>query len=149
MGGRWELSGSDWCAWNAVFGPRGDDGLPKPLWDGKTGRSIRTWWSTGRSTTCGCGWRTTGPRSARSCSGKLHIWVGEADDYFLNNAVHLLDDFLQEARPAYRGKITYALGKDHFWRGLTPREMLDEMAAQVEKGKREAENRESRGRETP
>ena len=34
--------GRDWCCWNAVFGPRGADGLPKPLWDGATGQIDRT-----------------------------------------------------------------------------------------------------------
>ena len=46
-GNRWWLSGKDWCAWNAVFGPRGTDGLPKPLWDPKTGaidRSVAEHW---------------------------------------------------------------------------------------------------------
>ena len=28
-GNRWWVSGKDWCAWNAVFGPRGADGLPE------------------------------------------------------------------------------------------------------------------------
>ena len=76
-------------------------------------------------------WATLGPK----LRGKLHVWVGEADDYFLNNAVHLLDDFLSAAHPAFEGKITYGMGKNHFWRGLTPRQMMDEMAAQVEKGR--------------
>ena len=80
-------------------------------------------------------WATLGPK----LRGKLHIWVGEADDYFLNNAVHLLDEFLSEAHPAFEGKITYAMGKNHFWRGLTTRQMLDEMAAQVERGRKEKE----------
>ncbi len=40
-GNRWELSGKDWCRWNATYGPRGDDGLPKPLWDDKTGKIDR------------------------------------------------------------------------------------------------------------
>jgi len=33
------------------------------------------------------------------------------------------------------------MGKNHFWRGLTTRQMLDEMAAQVEKGRKEKEGR--------
>ncbi len=133
-GGRWELSGRDWCAWNAVFGPRGDDGLPKPLWDGKTGaidpNVLDHWKKYDLRLRLEQDWATLGPK----LRGKLHIWVGEADDYFLNNAVHLLDDFLSEAHPAFEGKITYGMGKNHFWRGLTPRQMMDEMAAQVEKG---------------
>src|SRR5205823_12193393 len=46
-GNRWWVSGKDWCAWNATFGPRGDDGLPKPLWHPKTGaidRSVTEFW---------------------------------------------------------------------------------------------------------
>jgi hypothetical protein len=141
LGGRWESSGRDWCAWNAVFGPRGDDGLPKPLWDGKTGAIdpdvVDHWKKYDLRLRMEEDWPTLGPK----LRGKLHIWVGEADDYFLNNALHLLDDFLSDARPAYGGNITYAMGKDHFWRGLTQREMLDEMAAQVEKGKMEKDDR--------
>jgi hypothetical protein len=135
--GRWALSGKDWCAWNAVFGPRGADDLPKPLWDGKTGKIDSTvldhWKKYDLRLRLEQDWATLGPK----LRGKLHIWVGEADDYFLNNAVHLLDDSLTDAHPAFEGKITYAMGKNHFWRGLTTRQMLDEMAAQVEKERKE------------
>ncbi|MFO0824828.1 MAG: hypothetical protein U0792_17205 [Gemmataceae bacterium] len=44
-GGQWELSGRDWASWNAVYGPKGKDGLPVPVWDGKTGainKDVRT-----------------------------------------------------------------------------------------------------------
>ena len=44
-------------------------------------------------------WTELGPK----LKGKLHIWVGEADDFFLNNAVHKLDAFLSHAQPPYRG----------------------------------------------
>ncbi len=139
LGGRWELSGKDWCAWNAVFGPRGDDGLPKPLWDAKTGvidaSVLDHWKKYDLRLRLQEDWATLGPK----LRGKLHIWVGEADDYYLNNAVHLLDAFLSEAQPAYEGKITYAIGKNHYWRGLTPRQMMDAMAARVETGRKEKE----------
>jgi hypothetical protein len=94
-GGRWELGGRDWGSWNAVYGPRGDDGLPKPLWDGKTGKVDRSvlehWKSYDLRLTVERNWRILGPK----LRGKLRIWVGDADDYFLNNAVHLLDTFLR------------------------------------------------------
>ncbi len=68
-GDRWELSGKDWCAWNAVFGPRGADGLPAPA-VGRPDRQDRP--RGGRaleaSTTCGSCWRRTGRRWARSCA---------------------------------------------------------------------------------
>ena len=61
--------------------------------------------------------------------GKLHIWVGDADDYYLNNAVHLLDDFLAKADPPYEGRIVYGPGKGHGWTPQSSREIMSEMAA--------------------
>ena len=138
-GDRWELSGKDWCAWNATYGPRGADGLPKPLWDGKTGKIDRTvlehWKQYDLRLHLEKNWAALAPR----LQGKIHIWVGEADDFFLNNAVHLLDNFLTRATPAYEGKITYGPGKGHGWRGITDEHMFDEMAAAIEKGRKERE----------
>jgi hypothetical protein len=134
-GDRWELGGRDWGSWNAVFGPRGDDGLPRPLWDGKTGKIDRGvlehWKKYDLRLTLEQNWKTLGPK----LRGKLRIWVGDADDYFLNNAVHLLDDFLSKAQPGYEGKITYGPRGGHGYRVLTNRELLDDMAAAIERGK--------------
>jgi hypothetical protein len=134
-GGRWELSGLDWGSWNAVFGPRGADGLPKPLWDGKTGKIDRDvldhWKKYDLRRVLEKDWETLGPK----LRGKLHIWVGDADTYFLNNAVHLLDEFLANAKPAYEGKITFGAGKDHNWTGISDQDMMKEMAEAVAKAK--------------
>ncbi len=132
LGGRWELSGRDWGAWNAVFGPRGDDGLPKPLWNGATGQIDEDVLDHWRRYDLRLRMEQDWVRLRPKLRGKLHIWVGEADDYFLNNAVHMLDGFLSGARPPFEGKITYGMGENHFWRGLTERGLLDEMAARVE-----------------
>jgi hypothetical protein len=140
-GGRWELSGKDWGAWNATFGPRGADGLPRPLWDGVSGKIDRGvlehWKKYDLRLVLQKDWPTLGPK----LRGKLRIWVGEADDYFLNNAVHLLDDFLAKAKPAYGGKITYGPRRGHGWRGLSDNQMMEEMAAAVERGRKEADGR--------
>jgi Putative esterase len=136
-GNRWELSGRDWCCWNAVFGPRGADGLPKPLWDGVTGKmdaSVREHWKKyDLRLVLQNNWPALAPR----LEGKLHIWVGEADDYYLNNAVHLLDDFLSQAKPAAGHRITFRSGQGHSWRGLTEAEMMAEMAEAVARGERQ------------
>jgi hypothetical protein len=127
-GGRWELSGKDWCAWNAVFGPRGADGLPKPLWDGISGKidreALEHWKRYDLRLHLQRYWRALGPK----LRGKLHIYVGEADDYFLNNAVHLLDDFVRSARPEWGGSIRYGPGQGHSWRGLSDRELFLQMS---------------------
>ena len=36
-GDSWAMSGGQWGAWNAAYGPRGADGRPVPLWDPRTG----------------------------------------------------------------------------------------------------------------
>lgn len=135
-GDRWELGGLDWASWNAVFGPRGDDGFPRPLWDGKTGKIDRSvlehWKKYDLRLTLENNWDTLGPK----LRGKLRIWVGDADDYFLNNAVHLLDGFLSKAQPPFEGKITYGPRAGHNYRALTNQQMLLEMAAAVQRGKK-------------
>jgi S-formylglutathione hydrolase FrmB len=132
-GDRWELSGFDWGSWNAAFGPRGGDGLPNPLWDGKTGKIdadvLDHWKKYDLRRVLEKDWETLGPK----LRGKIRIWVGEADDYFLNNAVHLLDDFLQKAKPAYEGKISFAPGKGHSYTSIGEQAMMKEMAAAMAK----------------
>ncbi len=130
-GDSWTRSGKDWGAWNAVFGPRGADGLPVPLWHPKTGKIDRSvldhWRKYDLRLVLEKNWKTLGPK----LRGKLHIWVGEADEYFLNNAVHLLDDFLTKAKPPFEGSIHYGEGKGHDWRGIDEEEMMKQMAARA------------------
>ena len=109
-GDSWTMSGAQWGAWNATYGPRGPDGRPVPLWDPKTGainhEAAVHWKSYDLRLVLERNWPALGPK----LRGKLHVWVGEADDYFLNNAVHRLDAFLSRARPAYEGSIHYGAG---------------------------------------
>src|SRR5439155_5430713 len=84
-GGRWELGGRDWASWNAVYGPKGKDGKPVPVWDGKTGvinkSVVEHWKKYDLKLVIEKNWTTLGPKLA---GGKVHVWVGDADDYFLN-----------------------------------------------------------------
>jgi hypothetical protein len=127
-GGRWELSGKDWGSWNAVFGPRGADGWPKPLWDGRTGQIDRSvvghWQQYDLRLFLEKNW----PALAPKLRGKIRIWVGDADDYFLNNAVHRLDKFLSAAKPAAEHRITFDPGKGHSEGGWSEAQMMKEMA---------------------
>jgi hypothetical protein len=132
----WAMSGQQWGAWNAVYGPRGGDGRPVPLWDPKTGRInrevIEHWKRYDLRMVLEQNWKTLGPK----LRGKIHVWVGEADEYYLNNAVHLLDQFLSKADPPYEGKITYGAGKGHGWDPMTELEMVKEMGAAIERARR-------------
>ena len=131
LGDSYTMSGEQWGAWNAAYGPRGADGRPAPLWDPTTGKINRelvgTWKKYDLRMVLERNWKTLGPK----LRGKLTIWVGEADDYFLNNAVHLLDAFLSKADPPYEGKIIYGPGKGHGWMAFSEREMMDQMAAAI------------------
>ena len=131
-GDSWAMSGGQWGAWNATYGPRGADGRPVPLWDPRTGAinhaAAEHWKAYDLRRVLEENWPVLGPK----LRGKLHIWVGEADDFFLNNAVHQLDEFLSRATPAYEGSITYGPGQGHCWMGISEREMMKQMALRME-----------------
>jgi S-formylglutathione hydrolase FrmB len=130
-GDSWALSGGQWGAWNATYGPRGPDGRPVPLWNPTSGaidhKVAAHWKAYDLRQVLESRWTELGPR----LKGKLHIWVGEADDYFLNNAVHRLDAFVSRARPPYEGSITYGPGQGHGWQGISQRTMMKQMAQRV------------------
>ena len=91
-------SGDQWDIWQAVYSPAGDDGYPKPIWDKLTGeidRSVAEHWREhyDLSHILRRDWaKALGPK----LRGKLHIYVGDMDNYYLNNAVYLVEDFLEE-----------------------------------------------------
>ncbi|MDB5312450.1 MAG: hypothetical protein JWO38_6652 [Gemmataceae bacterium] len=132
-GGRWELSGRDWACWNAVYGPRGKDGRPVPAWDGKTGAIDKTvldhWKKYDLKLVLEQNWAKLGPKLA---GGKVNVWVGESDDYYLNAAVHRLKEAAEKLKdPPFDGKVVIELGKTHDYGGWTREERLNAMAARA------------------
>jgi len=130
-GDSWVMSGGQWAAWNATYGARDANGKPVPLWDPVTGvidhKAALHWKSYDLREILESRWTELGPK----LRGKLHIWVGEADDYFLNNAVHRLDNFLSRAEPAFEGSINYGRGQGHCWMGISRTTMVKQMAARL------------------
>jgi photosystem II stability/assembly factor-like uncharacterized protein len=130
-GDSWTMSGQQWGAWNATYGPRGNDGRPVPLWDPKTGAINKSvvdhWKKYDLRMVLEQNWATLGPK----LRGKIHISVGDADSYYLNGAVHLLDDFFKKASPPADARISYGPGKGHCWNSLSEPELMSEMAAAV------------------
>ena len=112
-------SGGQWDIWQAVYGPVGADGYPKPIWDKATGRidrSVAEYWREhfDLGYILRRDWKTLGPK----LEGKLHIYVGEADNYYLNNAVYLVEDFLKSTKdPFYGGEVDYEPRAEHCWNG--------------------------------
>jgi hypothetical protein len=74
-------------------------------------------------------WATLGPRVA----DKINVYVGDADSYYLNMGVHLLEDFLKTTtEPRWAGEIVFQPMAPHCWGPGLP-ELLPKMAAQVER----------------
>jgi hypothetical protein len=105
--------------WQAVFGPAGEDGYPKPIWDPVTGvidHGVAAFWRDHYDLRfiLERDWQTLGPKLV----GKLHITVGTRDNNYLDNAVRLLDDFLKNTNnPYYAGDIEYGPDQPHCFTG--------------------------------
>jgi hypothetical protein len=118
-----------------VYGPLGDDGYPKPLWDKQTGIidhdvaeymrdngfDLRVF--TERN------WTSLGPKLA----GKLHFFAGDMDDFYLNLAVYRFEEFLRTTTNP-RSDATFTYGrpmKGHSWHAWTWAGMVREIAEHV------------------
>jgi hypothetical protein len=113
-------SGQQWDIWEAVYSPRGEDGYPKRIWDKRTGvidPAVAAYWKENydlsyilqRDWNRGLG---------RKLQGKIHLYVGDMDNYYLNNAVYLVEDFLKATHdPHYDGEVAYGDRAEHCWNG--------------------------------
>jgi hypothetical protein len=121
-------SGEQFDIWQAVFGPMGEDGYPKPIWDKRTGvidRSVAEYWRehADLSYIMKRDWATLGPKLA----GKLHFAVGDMDTWYLNNAVHITESVLTDPKlyPPANATFDYAPLQPHCYSGVrldAPRE---------------------------
>jgi hypothetical protein len=112
-------SGQQWDIWEATYSPMDEDGYPKRLWDKTTGvidREVAEYWREHYDLRyiLARDWATLGPR----LEGKLHIYVGDMDNYYLNNAVYLTEAFLEgTTAPSYGGEVDYGDRAEHCWNG--------------------------------
>jgi hypothetical protein len=112
-------SGDQWDIWEAVYSPVGPDGYPKRIWDKLTGeidRAVAEHWREHYDLVhiLKRDWKTLGPK----VQGKLFIYVGDMDNYYLNNAVYLAEEFLEGTTdPYYGGEVDYGDRAEHCWNG--------------------------------
>lgn len=112
-------SGQQWDVWESVYSPVGDDGYPKRIWDKETGEidhDVAEHWRENYDLVhiLRRDWATLGPK----LEGKLHIYVGEMDNYYLNNAVYLAEEFLESTTdPYFGGVVDYGARDEHCWNG--------------------------------
>jgi hypothetical protein len=113
-------SGGQWDIWQAVFSPVGPDGYPKAIWDKETGaidRRVAEAWREKYDLSHVLR-RDWDKGLGRRLEGKLHLYVGDMDNYYLNNAVYLVEEFLKQTRnPPYGGEVDYGDRAEHCWNG--------------------------------
>lgn len=125
MENRWELvlgdktrSGAQWDVWEAVYSPNADDGYPQRIWDKRTGvidKDVAAYWRENYDLRyiLERDWAKLAPK----LQGKIHIYTGDMDNFYLNNAVYLMEDFLEKADPPYKGEVKYGDRDEHCWNG--------------------------------
>ena len=137
-------SGEQFDIWQATFSPMGEDGYPKPIYDKRTGvidHDVAKYWKEhyDLSAIMQRDWKTLGPQ----LTGKMHFFVGEADTWYLDRAVHLLHDYLETTRdPYYRGTFDFGVRQPHCYTGpsdssgpaifTAPQRFLPEMVKHME-----------------
>ncbi len=119
-------------AYDAVFGPVAEDGYPKPLFDRTTGTIDKTvaahWRDNGYDLNhyLERNWATIGP----DLDGKITVWTGDMDNYFLNLAVYKMEATFKRLK----GRATFEYGrpmKPHGWQPVSNAEMVRLMARHV------------------
>ncbi len=111
-------SGDQYDIWQAVYSPVGTDGYPAPIWDKLTGEIdhevAQHWKKYDLRLVLEENWATLGPQ----LEGKIHIYCGDMDNYYLNNAVYLMENFLESTTdPYYGGEVDYGDRAEHCWNG--------------------------------
>jgi len=112
-------SGQQWDIWEAVYSPVGPDGYPKRIWDKLSGNidsTVATYWKEhyDLSYIMHRDWAKLGPK----LRGKVHIYCGDMDTYYLNDAVYFTETMLKSlANPTYDGVVDYGDRAEHCWNG--------------------------------
>jgi hypothetical protein len=112
-------SGDQWDVWESVYSPVGIDGYPKPLFNKRTGEidsSVAAYWKAhyDLSHIIERDW----PKHGKQWQGRIHIYCGDMDNYYLNNAVYLTEERLRKlSAPPFDGEVDYGDRAEHCWNG--------------------------------
>jgi hypothetical protein len=112
-------SGGQYDIWEAAYSPQDEDGYPKRLWDKTTGdidHKVAEFWRENYDLRyiLERDWDKLGEK----LKGKINIYCGDMDNYYLNNAVYMMEDFLESTtNPYYDGEVDYGDRAEHCWNG--------------------------------
>jgi len=129
-------SGQQLAAWEAAYGPVGPDGYPRPLWDGLTGKIDKDVAASMRDNGYDLRFNLekNWSRIGKDLVGKIRVYVGDMDNYYLNLAVCLLEDFLKNTvDPSAEAVFEYERpAKGHGWQPMTNSDLVRDMARHIE-----------------
>jgi hypothetical protein len=112
-------SGDQWDIWEAVYSPVGKDGYPVRVFDkltGKINKEVLSHWRENYDLTHII--RRDWPRIGEKLKGKIHLYVGDMDNFYLNNAVYAAEDMLKQLKnPACGCEVDYGDRAEHCWNG--------------------------------
>jgi len=120
-------SGGQLAGWDSVYGPVGDDGYPKPLWDHKTGKIdkevVQYMKDHGYDLAryIEAHWTELGPK----LTGKMHFYVGDVDNWFANLAVYRMETLLTKLNA--HATFTYGPRQGHMWSPMSNQELVRSM----------------------
>jgi len=122
-------------AWEAAYGPVGEDGYPKPLWDKLSGKIDHEVAQYMRDHNYDLAyfvkknWATLAPK----LSGKINVAVGDMDNFYLNLAVYRLEEVLKNSsNPHYKGTFEYGRPmKGHGWQPWSNQNLVRIMAEHI------------------
>ncbi|KPK87568.1 MAG: hypothetical protein AMS27_02415 [Bacteroides sp. SM23_62_1] len=109
-------SGGQIGAFAALFGPKGENGLPIPIFDAVTGEidySVAEYWRKYDLVDyVKSNWSDLGPK----IQGKIWIWMGDMDNFYLNPAMRKMEHFLNTAsNPTSDAVIKFSPMQGHCW----------------------------------
>ena len=112
-------SGDQWDIWEAVYSPVGKDGYPKRVFDKKTGdidKEVVNYWKENFDLTHIV--QRDWPKIGEKLKGKLHLYVGDMDNFYLNNAVYSAEDMMKKlTNPSCNCEVDYGDRAEHCWNG--------------------------------
>ncbi len=130
-------SGQQLEIWNAAYGPVGADGYPVMLWNMHTGvinRSVALYMRN-HGYDLSYYLKTHWAEYGKDWTGKIHVWVGDMDSYYLNLAVYDLQNVLDRMKdPPANAYFDYGRPeKPHGWQPMTNAQLLEMMADYITK----------------
>jgi hypothetical protein len=129
-------SGGQYDVFFATFGPISAAGYPVPLWDPRTGIIDRdaVEYARDHGYDITAYLRRNWSRIGRELVGKIHVYVGDMDTFYLNLGVYGLQAFMQTTiNPHYTGAFVYGRPeKPHGWNGgMTKAQLIEKIAAAI------------------